>query len=265
MIGRRAVIGLTLLCALAFSAIAASGAMASLGTTAFTCVEVETGKKFSDEHCNTPDTTAGPGFVHEEIKVGETTEIEANNEKTAEETKKSTSPVLESKIAGLGAKITCTTMTSTGDLKNQTVSEKMMVTGTAAIVFGGCKLEGALVTIEKCKLTSETITTVNQMWESVENSMELTFKPNEGNVFSTFKLEGCTTKGLNETTFEVTGDAKAIPVGATLETTKASTEGKGLPAENNGLWLNGQKATFTSKVTVRMKGGHPISMTTTEP
>ena len=90
MIGRRAVVGLALLCALAFSAIAASSALAVEETTAYTCVE--TPGDFSDAHCK----SGPPGkFSHVEITPETTTEIEFSNKELGASTKEELSSTLE--------------------------------------------------------------------------------------------------------------------------------------------------------------------------
>ena len=83
MIGRRATVGLSLLCALAFCAFAAQSASAAkaVNTTAFTCVEGAT-KDFSDAHCDTK-VTAGTGqYGHVVIPQGTTTEVVGENTTT---------------------------------------------------------------------------------------------------------------------------------------------------------------------------------------
>ena len=85
--------------------------------------------------------------------------------------------------------------------------------------------------------------------------METEFKPPASGIFAEFSLESCEQAG-NNGVYKVTGTAKAIGDGATLETTEASTA---------GLKLAGQAATFTSVSTLRMaEAGNPISATTFE-
>jgi hypothetical protein len=123
------------------------------------------------------------------------------------------------------------------------------------VVFTGCKLEGEIVEKQGCKLTSEEIKTGTLTSTTPTETMTIEFKPEAGKPYSSFKLTGCKTVELN-IEYKVTGTASAIPNGATLETTEASTK---------GLKLNGQQASFTSLTTVTMKTGEPgISMTTTE-
>jgi hypothetical protein len=249
MIGRRTVVGLSLLCALLFSAVAASSASAAEETTAFTCVAEEKGN-FNDNHCTESNPGAG-SFSHQEIKVGETTE-KVNGTQTE-------NAVLKSIVGGLSAEIVCTGMSTKGHLKNEAGPPMKVKGDKITITFTGCSLKGTLATIEGCKVPAE-IKTNEQTSETTKGSMEVTFKPTTGNVFATFLLSAC--KEIPEKNLEVTGSAKAIPEGTTLKTTAASTEGKGKVSENNGLWLSGQKATFVSKSTVVMEGGSGIALTT---
>jgi hypothetical protein len=261
MIGRRAVIGLSLLCALVFSAIAAPGAMAETKTaTAFTCVPAEGGAGFSKEHCREADAvSSGAKFKHAEIPPGEWTATHASNEKTAEETKASTNGVVTATVGGLKATITCKKITVTGEIENfeDPVTKAMDIKGRKGVIHASeCVLSGALATIEGCKVENETIITNELDGTSLVGTMEAESSP-PGGVFATIRLTGCKTKSLNETGLSVTGTMKGIGDGATGETTVASS---------SGLKVAGQSASLTSKVTVRMTNGttleNPISGTT---
>jgi hypothetical protein len=261
MIGRRAVTGLSLLCALAFSAISATGAMAETKTTtAFTCVPAEGGAGFSKEHCATADAvSSGAKFKHVEITPNQWTTVDATNEKTAEATKASTPAVLSATIGGLKATITAKKVTVTGEMENfeDPVTKAMDIKGRRGVIhITEAVLSGALATIEGCKLENETVITNELEGTSLVNTMEgESIGP--GGLFAFIHLKECKTKALNENPLEVTGTAKAIGDGATGETTAAST---------SGLKVGGQAASLTSKVTSRMINGttleNPISATT---
>jgi hypothetical protein len=264
MIGRRAVTGLALLCALLVSAFAASSAMAeSGGTTAFTCVPTETGAGFSKEHCAKADAVStGAKFKHVEITPETWTAFDATNEKTAEETKASTPAILKSTIGGLKAVFTAKKVTVTGEMENfsDPTTKAMDIKQRKVILhFTEVVLSGALATAEGCKVENETVITNELESTSLNNTMEAEYS-GPGKVFALIHLTGCKTKALNENPVEVTGTSKAIGDGATIETTEAST---------SGLKAAGQVATFTSKVTPRMITGttleNPISATTTTP
>jgi hypothetical protein len=258
MIGRRAVIGLSLLCALAFSAIAATGATAETKTTtAFTCVGAESGEGFSKEHCAAADAVGtGAKFKHVEIKPGESTTFEATNDKTASETKESTNAVLNGTVGGLKATITAKKVFVHGEMENfedpvtkamDIKQRKVVITYTEAV------LSGALATIEGCKIVKSEVVTNELEGTSLVNTMETEFT-GPGGIFAVIKLEGCKTKELNEKGITVSGTSKGIGDGATVETTVAST---------SGLKAAGQAASYTSKVTPRML--NPISKVTEAP
>ena len=254
MFKRRVLGGLSLFCALLFSAIAVSNAAAIEGTTAVTCVKKTTvgGAGFSKEHCKTGDKVETGASFESVAIAGETKEIEATNEKTDATTSASTKPVLKTKIAGLSMEIECTTLTSTGTLKNEESEGKHKVSllGTVTKAMG-CSLKGSLATTEGCKLEKEEITSASIKGVSIEDKMEYKLEPTAGTVLATFKLAGCKTPALNEATQELKGTALVKGDGATLETTAASTE----PT----LTLAGQKVSFTSITTRRMKGGNPVA------
>ncbi len=92
MIGRRAILGLSLLSALLFCALGAQSAWAvkSINTTAVTCQKtaLEEGG-FSDAHCDDVDPTLEGKFEHAEIPTGMTTSIAVTNGKVTEATQKS--------------------------------------------------------------------------------------------------------------------------------------------------------------------------------
>jgi hypothetical protein len=260
MIGRRAVIGLSLLCALAFSAISATGAMAETKTTtAFECVPAEGGAGFSKEHCAAADAVStGAKFKHKEIAVGAFKSVEGTNAKTASETTASTQAVLKATIGGLKAIFTAGTVTATGEMENfeNPVSKAMDIKGRDIVItFTKVVLAGALSTVEGCEVLNGQIITEKLVATSQVNTMEGEFSAEApgSTLLAKIFLKNCKTPELNTKPQEVTGTAHAIGDGATLETTEASTA---------GLKVAGQPATLTSRVTMRLLGGNPVSPTT---
>jgi hypothetical protein len=275
MTGRRAVIGLSLLCALAFSAIAATGASAENKTgTAFTCVPTEGGVGFSKEHCSAGDAVAsGAKFKHveipptrkevvegKEVTVPNWVAVRSTNEKTATETKESTNAVLTASIGGLKAIITGKKVTVTGEILNfeDPVTKAMDIQGRNGVgTITEAVLSGALATVEGCKVVKNEITTEALTGTSLVNTMEgEAFGP--GGIYAVIKLEGCKTKELNEKGITVSGTSKGIGDGATGETTVAST---------SGLKAGGQSASLTGKLTARLVNSkgvleNPVSGTT---
>ena len=254
MTGRRAAIGLSLLCALAFSVIAVSGASAATGTTAVTCKKkpAKGGQGFSREHCKDSDISTDSEYEHVTISAGTATAIEATNKNNGAATATTVEPVLKAKIAGVAATLKGTGMATAGSITN-VVGPPMKVTGKFTITFTGVKLTAGP---KGCKVVGETINTTELSGESLKETMEVEFKPPASGTFTEFSLESCE-QAANNGPYKVTGTAKASWDGATLETTEASTA---------GLKLAGQAATFTSVSTVRMTGveGNPIGATTTE-
>jgi hypothetical protein len=285
MIGRRAVIGLSLLCALLFSAFAVqSASAATTGTTAFTCVKVTgaaTGD-FKDAHCD--ETNIGKGeYVHEPLTTNPTA-IESTNEKTKEKTLQSTPAVFKGEAALSKVEITCTTVKATGSIENGEEEvggnkkhiirihngEKGKVFSTT---YSGCTVQkpstkctvtdpvtkkAGTVVVKATAVSSETV-------GAGKNEMGLVFSPAAGTPFAELLFEGAECALATGKGFPVEGSAvgtgtpvnTAISAGATVIFTEAMTK--------ETLSFGGKAATFTSAVTTRMVGGEPISATTVDP
>jgi hypothetical protein len=230
MTGRRAILGLSLFCALLFGAIAAQGASAA-GNTFFTCAPTTEGAGFSDAHCDSPVST-GAKFKHVEIAAGTSTFIHATNKQTANETKEATSALLTLKefhgIAEL--KITCTEVTSEG-----TVAENFIknIAGPPMTFEGEVKLRyssaGGNCTTNM-KNTTAKVSDAIALFKpfSEAKNMGITFEPEGGptKTFATITFEG---GALNGVAANVTGSvigtsrlgAETEPGGATLVVTPA--------------------------------------------
>jgi hypothetical protein len=262
MIGRKAaVIGLALLSALLVCAFAAQGASAAAGvnTTAYTCVSSggETNKDFSDAHC---DNTVTPGtgkFEHLKIGLNTTTELEVTNEKTAENTTKSTIATLKGTLAGAAFHLDCEVVSGTGTIHNVEPEKNVhKVTGEGVTEFSKCKVTKPT---EKCKVTEPVL--VEATFEGVEglNGAE----KNMGVEFKAKKAENIFTeiifpKGQPECPLE----GKSFPV-------KGSVIATGTPAPNaresggtsvfknekemQKLELGGKEAEFVGVLTTKMK------------
>jgi hypothetical protein len=253
---RRAVAGLSLLCAFAFCAFSAPSAFAA-GTTVFECKSTTEGATFTDAHCDVPKEPAGgAGFIHKEVAPGTVTEIESNNEKTASATTASTPAILESEALGVKVKIECKKTATTGTLTNN-AGPPMNASGSATVKYTECKelLQGCTV--------AEPIT-VNAKAETkiiAAEEMGVEFKPATGTTFVTITLSNCSNFLVNGS-HEVTGTAIGTPGGtpngrgATLTFTKAMTE--------KTLKFAGNPAPFSSVETVKMKGTTTaLALTTT--
>jgi hypothetical protein len=263
MMGRRAVTGLALLCALLFSAFAAQSASAIKGTTAFTCAPAEKNGAFKDAHCKEAGLSS-PGFNHVAIEQGKTTIIHATNEKTKNKTTESTPSVLKGKAFGVAITITCSKVFGHGSLVNILdasgehyvhVGNEATVLYTKCVVTGptGCKIPG-----EKIEVTKLTATTK-------EKGDNVTFVPEKGTEFVNFKFEGCKVAELN-TEYKVLGSVLAQSDGATLNFNHNAI------TATKELTFGGQPAGLEGSITVSQAAetpesgatGNPISLTTVE-
>jgi len=244
MFGRKSVIGIAVLCALALSALTAANAAAE--QRAFTCAPTGTG--FSDAHCTSP---SGAGkFSHVAIETGVETEISGTNEKTASETTAAAVSKLKGALSGVETEIQCTVIDVHGILTNTPTSLHflpILITYTTCSVTKpagkGCKVSGGEV-----KTKELTATTVGQ----AENNVKVT--PLEGTEFASIKIEGCSNEALNNT-FPVTGSVTVTANGAT-----ASTTHTGVTAQNT-LKFGGVKAGLEGAATISRKEGNPITLT----
>jgi hypothetical protein len=146
MIGRqRGALGIALLGALIVCAWAASSASATsaVNTTAFTCVKVESGAGFSDEHCE-KSVGSKAQFAHEQISLDETRSIDVTNQKVTEETKKSEPAIFITKSGLTKVETECTEVKanpSQATVHNVEVESKHKFTGTATIEFSKCTVK----------------------------------------------------------------------------------------------------------------------------
>jgi hypothetical protein len=287
MNGRRAVIGLSLLCALLFSAFAAQSASATVGTTAFTCVEGGN-KDFADAHCDEA-VEAGKGkFGHAEIGE-ETTSVELTNAKTTNKTTEAKHALLKSTSGGIAIEITCATVLGEGSLKNIAAGPDggMAVEGKegGTLNFTNCKMpkpingakEELCKVVEPIKTTGSSITRVNQTTGEIKNTMGVEFKPTVKEKvpqpFVEIAFENVPGKVcfLNGKVIPVTGTAMATGArgpsnsvnssGATLLFTTAMTK--------ETLKFGAAAAEFEATVTVSMTNAdkktteNPVTLTTT--
>lgn len=254
MTGRKTVIGMALVCALALCALAASNAAAS-GTTAFTCAENGGEKDFSDAHCD-KQVKAGEGkFGHVSIAVGTTQEITVSNEKTASETTAAEPTVLTGTLAGIAVEVVCNSVTGTGTLKNEEVAGAMQAAGNVTMEHSKC-------TVAKPPTCSvaEPIVYKNH-FKTYQNGTEMgvEYKPENEVEFGSFVLKNngaqtCLCKGTYKIEGSYEGTAAGSPTGkgATQVFTK----------EMGKLTWAGHAYTLTGAVTMRLKGGNPIAFTT---
>jgi len=271
MTGRKAIAGLSLLCALVFCALAAPGAMALNGTTAYECKPVKAGKTgFTDEHCTKAAEPGKASFEHVLIPEGSTAVAITNNETGA------TYPVvrLRGELAGVKVELEAKKFTS---CKESTIENKENAKKQMEVAGKGCGEFSEITTLKPAKCSVKSIALkagligTTEVVEKKEEAPHFTGTgyrpPPEGGgegVFASFTLEGseCFIKGL---TLEVKGSVKAsmptegVGHGPTLKFTTAETE--------KTLSIGGKSAAFEGTFTMRMqpgeKGENPISLTLT--
>jgi hypothetical protein len=248
MIGRRTIVGLSLLSVLAFCAFAAQGASAAwetaTNTTAFTCVKGGGKKDFKNSGCSEP-TTAGTGkFGHVEIPTGTSTDIESSS---------SESLVFTAEL--LGAKVTITCKKTVPDTEvtsfienTSTGGTNMDLHGTTAVVFQECSQTGNGA---KCTVPNITLKTkFHGAKEPTKANMAVEFEGDESENLFTIAFAGtCLIKEAS-----LKGVLRGTVNGDLLE----------FKAEDEELTFFGNPATLTQKFTTKMTGGgNPISITTT--
>jgi hypothetical protein len=254
------IIGVAVLCALALSAIAASGA--SAGTTAFTCVETEKGKgEFVNEHCS----ATSPGEKNwKHVPITESTGLTLNTIGTP--------PKLTGKLFGVEVELTSTGTKCVNCMaENKEVGGVMEVTGTGGqITFEKVKVVGMetkCVVVDAAEPAESEAVITKPLKFTTTSSSGATLEPETGTLFAEFEIKArtgqtCNVQGL----VKVTGTAPATLSGSTL-TVKIEKKSELLKA-------NGEKASLTGEGTVlggktetptEVKNHHPVALTPTTP
>jgi hypothetical protein len=255
-----------MLCALAFSAIAAQGASASKGTTAFTCKEKKEkgGAGFSKAHCKPGDAVgSGASFEHVAVAPGTATEISGTNKNTGSNTNEATQVQLRAPSAGIDYELSVGVVEGVGSVTNATTETgEHYVHGVATITFKevtvtkpsgkGCVVKGGIITTNELKATTQ------------GQGDFLKFEPNAGEVLTSYTIEGCSTTGVNGV-YEVKGSIKCPVEGATVTCTHSDTTTQGTLSDR------GQKAGVAGTMTLSAKelaagdeAFTPLSVTTVE-
>ncbi len=229
MIVRRAAVGLSLLCALVFCAVAASSASAVVkGTTAFTCAPVTPGTgHFTDAHCDTEGTGS---FEHVAIGEGVEKIYEITNSGTKNSTTEAT-PFVFKGVIGIPLEISCNTLTGSATMTNRIEGGKMENVGTNVFAkltnctvlkpVGKCVVK-EIATVAGVTTTSRTeITYETDTGAIVKNTMDLELKANAGAELFSITLEGseCPFKGGS---IIIKGSAIATGARGSTEATSSS-------------------------------------------
>jgi hypothetical protein len=258
MNGRRAILGLCALLALALSAVAAQGAAAaSKGTTGFTCVEKAGG--FTDAHCK----SVGSGnFSHVEIPENTPTEGIGTNETTNGERQIER---LKATIAGSAIELTAKIVEAqaVAENKKDPVTGEHYSEGEGKSVFKevtetklGCEvvgLPGGKGVIETKQLTATT--------KGQGDAGKLS--PKSGTVFAEFELKGCVVAA----TYKVVGSLICPSNGVTGACNHAETTALKTLRLNSAVGpVVGVEGTGTAKARAVGSGGAytTLSVTTVE-
>jgi hypothetical protein len=242
MTSRRAIVGLCMLCALVFSAIAAQSASALVGTTTVTCKKPVNGDTiigdtvFSKEHCTKEDEGSGE-FRHVVFGPKTPTTFTATNDTTGIK-----SPwFVHSVQAGVAEELEITEVNGSGGLENKEEGGEGYVEATGSLTFSGvsvikpagkgCKVKGG-----EFKTKELTATTKGQ-------GMALKIAPTSGELFASFEVEGCSIGALNGV-YEVKGSVTSTSInGATTKFEPGPT------TELGTLKVRGQKAGISGTLT----------------
>ncbi len=276
MTGRRAIIGLCMLCALVFSAFAAQGAAAaSNGTTAFTCKKVTPAvgtAGFSKEHCRPEDAvSSNANYEHVSFAPETTTKLTGNNKTTEGATSVAK---LHSIQAGINEELQATTVSGEGWMTNAIdPTGEHYAHGEGVITYSGVTVTKPL---KKCKvyehlggekMGAEGVVKTNQLKATTTGQGDrVKFEPaaGAGAAFAIFWVTECEIAALNGT-YEVKGSLTAPTNGATIEATGADVTSQGT------LTVRGQKAGLEGTLTLIAKDETagdpaytPLSVTTVE-
>lgn len=243
MLGRKSVLGICVLCALAFGAFAAANASAE--QKAWECKGAAGEKDFTDPHCKFHITPGEGSFGHKEIKKEVKKAIVGTNGETAknkegEETKAAAVSKLLGALSGVVTEVQCSGLSGTGSMTNAAAS----VTGEGVLTYSGCtvtKPSGQGCEVEGGSIATENLegTTVGQA------ANKLKFSPKSpATKFATIPIKNCTTSSLNNK-FPVTGSLIADVTGATSTTTH-----EGVTTQNT-LKFGGVKAGLEGALTIK--------------
>ena len=272
MIGRRAVVGLSLLSALLFCAFAAQSASAAqaVNTTTFTCFDTGNFKTgdFTDAHCDVPGTPGSQQFAHKTIPTFTQTEVTMTNEKVTNGTKDSEPTVVKSKIGLSSVEITCTTVK--GEPKNSAVEnveegKGHFWRGVWAWVTEACTVNKPAKCAVKAPIKSDSTLVAVEKLGAAENEMGVELKGSgaeETLAEVTFEGAEC---ALKSKTFKIKGSL----IGTSGPTTESSQTSKGSGATvvvtpKNGMQKTklGVENAEISTILTRTANGIPLSATT---
>jgi hypothetical protein len=269
----RTIVGLYMLCALAFSAIPAQSATAaSKGTTAFTC-KAGAGT-FKTEHC-VPSEPTGGTFGHVAIAQDTTTVIKASNTKTNAATNGLSQTALKAMIAGAPLESTAEVgLHGAGTLTNKKDAStgEHYFEGESTLFFEGMGVtapagKGCEVYTDKLKAVKGVIDGKVKMTSKGQGDF-VKFESAGAGPIMTYFIECSTKVPAIEGTWELTGSFKCPTNGATIVCSHTTTtEQNTLKGKKMGLEVKmGIQVTLTIEGQCAIEGGPytPLSFTTVE-
>ncbi|MGV1050488.1 MAG: hypothetical protein ACOYD4_18410 [Solirubrobacterales bacterium] len=269
MNGRRAIVGLCMLCALLLSAIAAQGASAANGITAFTCSSSASVKDFKTEHCVPGET--GTAFGHVAITEGETTHITLSSAKTNAATNGPTATTFKSTVAGSPIELVSENIDCKGgmrNLKDGVTSEHYIEVHALTCTYSevkeknlGCTVTGLPEAEEGGKEMIMTKPLKATTKGGTEESIVLS--PVEGTKLAEFELTGCVVGPLKVPVFgTITCKASGATINCKHEEVTAKKTMRVLNATTGPLAGYEGKATVTGGKEPVTEPTSPISVTT---
>jgi hypothetical protein len=257
MIGRRAAVGLSLLCALLFCALGASSASATGTTKTFTCGTVENDKgNFGTGHCNSKGTDYGHGpFTNKTATVNSARKTRGEMEE--EEVEEIEVVVFSSVIAGMTVEVKAEEVGGTGTGENVETEKGWEGVGTDTFEYTKLSTNVKNCTI-KSPIVLKTSLTTKEISESPEE-MGIEYKAKEGSSWGEVIFEGalCPLKGVG---LKVTGTVIATP-GGTPTGTGAVWWITSKMSEKT-LEFGGKPVQWVQKVTHKGPSGAALTLTT---
>lgn len=245
MTARRSILAISVLCALATGAFAASNASAA--ETAWECVPFGEGpKKYEDAHCKVKAGTVNRHTT--EFSLAVAIAFVLSNTQTAGPTNAAAASKFHVALSGVETEVECTGVSGTGELTNA----ESGVTGTGVIEYSGCTV--AKPAGKGCVVTGGAVTTKTLKGTTVgQAANKLLLSPNSGTEIATLQIEKCSIGALNNK-FPVTGSVLGEASGATVLTTRTGT------TTENTLKIGGNKAGLDGTLTAKSSKGNGVGL-----
>lgn len=216
----KTIVGICTLCALALGAFATQDAVASNGTTAFTCKEkaVKEGAGFSAAHCKPGDAVvSGASFEHAPVAENTKTEVQVTDLNTGGE---HTGAILKSTIASSAIELVAKEVAGTGTMENRKEpASGVPVPGEHFVIAEtSSKYTGVTENLLGCKVTGKpggagVLETKPLLTTTTGQGDRGKLTPKEGTVLVEFELTEC---AIGPITLKVVGSISCVPDGPTI-------------------------------------------------